>query len=325
MDILIDKENDGKTIKQLLLKDMGYSTHMLKKLKFSPDGILVNGQFKTVRYVLQEGDILSLACEDKEEDTSPYIIPVKLPINIAFEDEYLTVADKPHSMPAHPSLGHRDDTVANALAYRYKEKPYVFRPVNRLDRDTSGLMICANTRLAAYRLYQSMIGGKIKKSYIAILEGTPEKDEDILVSYMGRCEDSIVKRRIFEDHCENAKIAITAYRVIAKSEKYTVVVASPVTGRTHQLRLHFSSVGCAIAGDTMYGAESSEISRHALHSAYTSFPHPETSEILHLFSPLPEDIVYLIGCNMAGEIEHSIHDHIKHLMKQIEDYENKQL
>ena len=321
MDILIDKENDGKTIKQLLLRDMGYSTHMLKKLKFSPGGILVNGQFKTVRYVLCEGDLLSLACEDTEEDTSPYIVPVDLSIGIAYEDEHLTVADKPHSMPAHPSLGHKEDTVANALAYRYKDKPYVFRPVNRLDRDTSGLMICANTRLAAYRLYQSMICGNIQKAYIAILDACPKKDADVLVSYMGRCEDSIVKRRIFDSECEEAKIALTAYRIIAKTERYTVVAASPITGRTHQLRLHFASIGCPITGDTMYGYENPEMPRHALHSVYTSLPHPETGDSLKLYAPLPDDIKSLLGEDISARLETELDLHITALFGQIEEYE----
>lgn len=323
MDILIDKRIAGKNIKQLILGEMGYSSRMLKRLKFSPDGILVNGQFKTVRYELKEGDILSIACEDTEEDTSPYIIPVELQIGIAFEDEHLTVADKPHSMPAHPSLGHRDDTVANALAFRYNEKPYVFRPVNRLDRDTSGLMITANTRLAAFKLYQSMINGDIKKAYIAILDNAPEKASDILVSYMGRCSDSIIKRRICDENEADAKIAVTAYRIIAETDKHTVVLASPITGRTHQLRLHFSEIGCSITGDTMYGNESSDISRHALHSAYTSLPHPETKDLISLYSPLPEDMAQLLGTNTIEHIKNSLTEEVSLLMQQINDYEKQ--
>ncbi len=323
MDILIDNTIAGKTIKQLLLGEMGYSSRMLKRLKFSPDGILVNGQFKTVRYELKEGDVLSIACEDTEDDTSPYIIPVDLKIGIAYEDEHLTVADKPHSMPAHPSLGHRDDTVANALAFRYDQKPYVFRPVNRLDRDTSGLMITANTRLAAFKLYQSMIRGNIKKAYIAILDSAPPKDSDMIVSYVRRCEDSIVKRRVCEENDPDAKIAITAYRTIAKTENHTVVLASPITGRTHQLRLHFSDLGCAITGDTMYGKESADISRHALHSAYTSFPHPQSQNIITLYAPLPEDMVKLLDDTTVEMIQSSLETEISLLLEQINNYEEK--
>ena len=294
MDILIDSQKNGKTIKALLREEMGYSSGMLKKLKFSPGGILVNGEFKTVRYELREGDILSIACEDKDEDVSPYIIPSDISIGIAYEDSFVTVVDKPSNMPAHPSHGHRLDTVANALAFRYNNEPYVFRPVNRLDRDTSGLMITANNRLSAFKLYKSMINGKIKKLYIAVLDGHPENDEGCIKTYVCRCEDSIVKRRVCKAEDADAKEAVTLYKTICKNDRYTVVVASPITGRTHQLRLHFSHIGCPITGDTMYGNESTVISRHALHAFYLSFPHPETNNTVSCTADLPEDMRALI-------------------------------
>lgn len=299
MDILIDRENAGKTIRTLLRGDMGYSSGMLKKLKFSVGGILVNGEFKTVRYELKEGDILSIACEDKDEDVSPYITPVKLDIGIAYEDEQLTVVNKPYNMPAHPSFGHREDTVANALAYRYNNAPYVFRPVNRLDRDTSGLMLTANTRLSAFKLYQSMISGQIKKVYIAVLCGHLEEESGTVVTYVNRCDDSIVKRRICEADEEGSKKAVTKYKVLFTNEKYSVAIASPITGRTHQLRLHFSHLGCPIAGDTMYGTESADISRHALHAYALSFPHPESNRTICTYAEIPEDIKMLLGADIT--------------------------
>lgn len=295
MDILIDKENAGKNIRTLLRGDMGYSSGMLKKLKFSHGGILVNGEFQTVRYELSEGDVLSIACEDTDSDVSPYIIPFDLDIGIAYEDTHLTVVDKPHNMPAHPSFGHRDDTVANALAYRYSGEPYVFRPVNRLDRDTSGLMICARTRPAAFKLYKSMVNSDIKKVYIAVLSGKPENSQGIIRTYVSRCEDSIVKRRICSEKEDGAKEAVTVYKTLFCKAKYTVVAASPLTGRTHQLRLHFAHIGCPIAGDTMYGDPSPEIERHALHAAALRFPHPESGEILTVTSPIPRDMMKLTG------------------------------
>ena len=321
MDILINKEDAGKTIKKVLISDLGYSSRMIKKLKFSEGGILVNGQFKTVRYELKEGEILSLACEDTDEDTSPYIVPVQLDIGIAYEDEHLTVIDKPPLMPAHPSLGHKDDTAANALAYRYNGQPYVFRPVNRLDRDTSGLMITANTKHDAYKLYKSMINGDISKAYIAILDGYIEKDEDILVSYMSRCTDSIIKRRICAETEPDAKIAVTAYRVLMRCDGHSVVLASPVTGRTHQLRLHFSSIGYPICGDTMYGEYSNLIPRHALHSSYTSFIHPAGGDTVRLFSPLPQDMKNIIGNEKSDKIKEMLNEEIDLLMLQIKNYE----
>ena len=156
MKIIITSEKAGKTIKELLLRDMAFSGGLLKSLKARENGITVNGEHKTVRYTLCEGDVLILADEDREEDTSPYITPSDIPIGIAYEDDHVTVADKPYAMPAHPSYSHRDDTVANALAHRYSSAPYVFRPVNRLDGDFIGALGCFTISLgnSGFKLLQ---------------------------------------------------------------------------------------------------------------------------------------------------------------------------
>ncbi|MBQ4606177.1 MAG: RluA family pseudouridine synthase, partial [Clostridia bacterium] len=173
MEIRIHADWAGKTIREVLQRELGYSSNLIKKLKFSENGILVNGEFRTVRYVLTEGDRLALRVEDSAADVSPYTIPADLPIDVVFEDSWITVVNKPADMPAHPSLGHQLDTVSNALAWRYREKPYVFRPVNRLDRDTSGCMLTANTRDASYKMYTAMTTGQISKTYFAVLDGVP--------------------------------------------------------------------------------------------------------------------------------------------------------
>lgn len=290
MTIQIDATIAGKTIREYLRCDLGYSSGMLKRLKFMDGGITVNGRFVTVRYILQKGDVLALASEDREEDTCPYMIPVDLPLRIAYEDEYLTAVDKPPAMPAHPSHGHRLDTVANALAFRYADTPFVFRPVNRLDGDTSGLMLTARNRLAASKMYRHMIAGNIRKLYIAILCGTPKSSAGEIRLPLCRCGDSIIMRRVAQPDDAGAKNACTLYRVLTKNETYSVVLAAPITGRTHQLRVHFSAIGCPLAGDTMYGGADTDISRHALHAAHLAFPHPERDKIVSLYSPLPWDM-----------------------------------
>ncbi len=239
MTIHIDAAIAGKTIREYLRCDLGYSGGMLKRLKFMDGGITVNGEFVTVRYILQEGDVLALASEDREEDTCPYMIPVDLPLKIAYEDEHITAVDKPPAMPAHPSHGHRLDTVANALAFRYAGTPFVFRPVNRLDGDTSGLMLTARSRLAASKMYQHMTSGSIRKLYIAILCGTPKSPFGEIRLPLCRCGDSIIMRRVAQPDEAGAKDACTLYRVLAENETYSVVLAAPITGRTHQLRVHF--------------------------------------------------------------------------------------
>lgn len=293
MNITVTPDIAGITIREYLRGRLGYSSAMLKKLKFTEGGITVNGHFVTVRHVLSEGEVLSLLSEDREEDTSPYIIPSDVKIEIVYEDEHITAVNKPPFMPAHPSHGHRDDTVANALAARYTGAPYVFRPVNRLDRDTSGVMLTANSRLASYKMYRLMTEGKINKRYIAVLDGVPSEKCGRIESYMRRREGSIVER----EECPadaDGKYALTEYRVIYDNGIYSIVVASPITGRTHQLRVQFAGIGCPITGDSMYGSESELINRQALHAFITEFPYPMTGENLSLCANVPEDICELV-------------------------------
>lgn len=304
MDIVINNNYEGKLIREVLKKDLGYSMNLIKKLKFSPDGIKVNGEWVTVRYELKNGDVLSLATEDKPDDVSPYIIPVDIPIDVIYEDEYMTVVNKPYNMPSHPSHGHRMDTVANALAHRYSGSTYVFRPVNRLDRDTSGCMITANTKDASYKLYSSMVGGMIHKTYIAVLDSVPNEREGRIETYMHRRDESIIERENCSPDAPDAKPAVTKYRVICEKNGKCIVAAYPITGRTHQLRVHFSSVGCPIIGDTLYGGEGIDalIKRHALHSWRTTFPHPNDGRIISAYAEIPSDIKSLITSLGFGDI-----------------------
>lgn len=294
MDIIITSAEAGKTIREYLRGDLGYSSAMLKKLKFTDGGITVNGSFVTVRHVLRENEVLSLMSEDRVEDVSPYIIPSDVFIDVIYEDEYITAVNKPPFMPAHPSFGHRDDTVANALAARYKDVPYVFRPVNRLDRDTSGVMLTANSRLASYKMYRLMTEGRIKKTYIAVLDGVPAERCGRIESYMRRREGSIVER----EECtpgEGGKYALTEYRILLSDGTRCIVEASPVTGRTHQLRVQFAGIGCPITGDSMYGKEAETIPRQALHAVSSVFPHPQTGDTLSLTAKIPDDMRSLIA------------------------------
>ncbi len=295
MDIVIDKENSGKCLREFLLVDVGISVAMLKRLKFLPRGILIDGNHVTVRHVLKEGEILSIKIED--EEPSQNIVPSNIEVNIAYEDGDLVVLDKPPFMPTHPSHGHFDDTLANALCYRYRDEktPFVFRPINRLDRNTSGLVLVSRTRMAAARLSESMKNGGIKKEYVAILSGALPSDnqEGEIDTYIKREAESIITRTVCAEG-EGGDRAITKYKVIFSDGVHTVVSAVPVTGRTHQLRLHFAHLGASIVGDDMYGEESEYIERHALHARRLSFPHPETKETVALVSPLPEDMRRLI-------------------------------
>lgn len=309
MDIEISKTENGKTIRELLQSDFGFSRALIKKLKFKDGGILVNGSFVTVRHVLAAGEILSLAIEDEEDDTCPYMIPVDIPIEIIYRDKYIVAVNKPSGMPSHPSHGHRLDTVANSLAYLTDKKNFVFRPVNRLDRDTSGVMLTAEDRVSAYKMFTAMQNGEIKKRYIAVLDKIPEKRHGSICYNIKRSQDSIITREACGP--DEGKTALTEYDVIVCSQYGAVVAANPVTGRTHQLRVHFSKIGCPIVGDDLYGACASDINRHALHCVYTSFPHPSNGNKLELYAPLPHDMAEIINSRFGDAAVSEIEKYVK--------------
>ena len=306
---IIDDIHDGVSVKEYLFRVLGFSVAAVKRVKYREGGILVNGEPVTVRRILKEGDELALALEDRDEDENEYTVPVDIDVDVVFEDDYVTVVNKPPSMPSHPSLGHKDDTLANALAYRYRAAPYVFRPVNRLDRDTSGLMLIARDKISAGKLYYSMRRGEIKKSYVAALEGEIYPASGRIETYMCREGDSIVKRMVCDESAPGAKLAVTEYRTLFCNVNFSVVIATPVTGRTHQLRVHFASTGHPIVGDTMYGVASDFISRQMLHASSLSFPHPKTGERVSLTADFPVDFVFAL--NQMGIDPDSIKSNLK--------------
>ncbi len=288
MEKICSRELAGRTVKQML-SEMDISSKTVTALKKKPMGITVNGRCVTVRYVLCEGDILRLDITDTEP--SGNIIPSPIPIEILYEDSSLTAVNKPSLMPTHPSHGHFDDTLANALCH-YKGndgKPFVFRPVNRLDRNTSGAVLVANNRVSAARLSSALQNGKIEKRYLAVLCGVPTEEAGQLETYIRRREESIIYREICDER-PDADYALTRYRVLEISGGHALVMASPITGRTHQLRLHFAHIGCPILGDDLYGEPSSIITRQALHAYSLVLPHPETGEELSIVAPLPQDL-----------------------------------
>ena len=293
MQITVTAEYHGMPVRQFLRQELHLSSKMMKHLKFLSDGITVNGNRVTVRYALRTGDLLSLADGDCE---SAPIRPVELPIGILYEDSDLVVPNKPANMPTHPSHDHYDDTVANALAFRYADsgQGFVFRPVNRLDRNTSGLLLIARNRIAAGRLAESMQRGEIRKTYLAVLDGELCEDEGVIDACLHRTAKSIIVREVCSPDAPDADVAYTEYRTLARANGHTLVQARPLTGRTHQLRVHFAHLGHPITGDDLYGTPSPDICRHALHAYSLSFPHPTTREEIFLTAPFPQDFSDLI-------------------------------
>ncbi len=284
MTIHIPAEYDGRLLRSYLKLTLGLSTAVLAKLKNHERGILVNGERVTVRYVLRTGDVLELQDRDTAETATEHVIPCELPLSVLYEDDHVIALNKPADMPTHPSHGHLCDTLANALAYRYAEadEPFVFRPLGRLDRNTSGVVVAGKTRAASGCLGRSLKNGEVTKRYVAILVG--EMPDDRVVHTLAapiyhpnaRCDGSLgsIKRAVGSIDTDGAVYAETHYRVLAVGGGYTLVLCQPVTGRTHQLRVHFSHLGHPILGDDVYGEPSPLIGRHALHALSLSFPLP---------------------------------------------------
>lgn len=292
MEYTVEKEWDGRSVLDVIRYKLGISGSMLRHLKFLENGILLCGVRVTVRATVHEGDLLFLATDD--ETPQEGLLGVDLPIRILYEDSDLVVPDKPADMPTHPSHNHHEDTVANALAFRYGKMgvPFVFRPINRLDRNTSGLLLVARNRLAASSLSAAMRNGQIEKQYLAILDGVPPSEEGVIETYIRRTAESIIVRQNCAEG-EGGDLAVTRYRVLFRTETHALVAAAPITGRTHQLRVHFAGIGCPITGDDMYGTASDYIGRHALHAHTLSFPHPTSGETLLFRAPLHDDMAAL--------------------------------
>lgn len=284
-----------------LKKSISISRKSLTSLKFRDDGITVNGKHVTVRYILQSGDILSIADTDTEENASRNIPPSGILPDIIYEDGNILALKKPPYMPTHPSHGHNEDTLANTVAELYKRRniPFVFRPIGRLDRNTSGVVLCAKTKPASAYLTSAVRDGRFQKTYIAILSGELPDGEDLREIRRGikRAADSIIMRVVCDAPEGSPDFALTYYRVLAVSRdrSMTLVQAMPATGRTHQLRVHFASIGHHILGDDLYGQSSELIGRHALHAQKLSIPLPFGGEQMILTAPLPDDMNNIIN------------------------------
>ena len=294
MTLTIDKQDHGKTVKEYLFSDMHFSVSLVKKLKARSDGILLNGKHVTVRHMLRAGESLSINEKDSPNDVNETIEPSPISINILFENNDIMVIDKPAYMPTHPSHNHHYDTVANAVAHIYNERglPLVFRPMGRLDRNTSGIVVLAKNAISASFLSYSRRHEMIQKRYLALVCGRLDSHGEMQVidTHMKRSADSVIMRCVTDEADEGAMHAVTHWKSLYTSDEISIVEAIPKTGRTHQLRVHFAHIGHPILGDDIYGCASPYIGRHALHAAMLSIPLPYSEETVTFRSNIPDDI-----------------------------------
>lgn len=274
--LTVPAEFDGVQA-QVFLKVRGFSRRALIRLKQS-GGLTRNGELLRTVDVVRAGEELCVTLSDDSESAEPN---AALNAPVIYEDEDIVVFNKPPYMPVHPSIRHRGDTLANLFAAMYPGLP--FRPINRLDRNTSGLCVCAKNQYAA-----SVLSGTLSKVYYAVTCGTPPGDT--VDAPIGRAGDSIITRCVTAD----GQRAVTHYERAGGSSVHPLLRVTLETGRTHQIRVHLSHVGFPLCGDEMYGGDMSEIERHALHCGEVSFTQPVTGEKITLTAPLPEDMSELI-------------------------------
>lgn len=260
------------------LKRRGFSARLVTRLKFT-GGLTRNGSVLRSVDPVFTGEKIEVALPDGDVlEPNP-----DLHAEIAFEDEDVVVFDKPPNLAVHPSGGHYYDTLGNLFAAKYPG--VTFRPISRLDRDTSGLCVCAKNTLAA-----SMLAGKVDKIYYAAINGEILQSGEINAP-IARESDSIIKRCVRED----GKPAITLYKPILHANGRTLLEITLMTGRTHQIRAHFAYIGYPLCGDEMYGGDCSEIKRQALHCGKVMFSEPISGEQMTVESSLPEDIKKLFA------------------------------
>lgn len=274
------------------LKKKGYSRQIIIHLKKTEHGILQNGEWAYVRTPLVPGDVLKITLLEKS--ASEHILPVPMEPDIIYEDEDLLVVNKPFDMPVHPSIHNYDNTLANGMAYYFQQKgeTFIFRCINRLDRDTTGLLILAKNALSASILSNDMKTRKIHRTYQAVVSRIPVPASGTIDAPIARKEDSAIERCV---DFEKGEPAVTHYRTLETKENLALVELSLETGRTHQIRVHMQHIGCPLLGDYLYHPDFTLINRVALHSYSLTFDHPITGKSMYFCAPLPKDMAGLLS------------------------------
>ena len=282
----IDERAEEISVRSFL-KRQGLSTHLWRRLKHQ-GSLSVNGEpvLRATLAKLRGGDLLR--CEIPE---STAIEPEELPLDICYEDENLLIVNKPAQMLVHPIAKEQHGTLANAVAYYYetKKEPCVFHPTHRLDRNTTGLVLIAK-QPHIQSLLTDKDGLRFHRTYLAIAHGHFSDVEGTIDFPIRRKPGSFIEQ---ETH-EAGRSAITCYRVLAEEEEVSLVELQPVTGRTHQLRVHLAAVGHPILGDDLYGEPSPLIARQALHAYRLDLEHPVTRLPLTVEATLPDDFLHVM-------------------------------
>ena len=284
----ITSQLDGLEVNTLLRRELGLSGTILRRVKWLPDGITVDGVRVHARHRVRQGQRLQVRLSDPEHTPQP--LPAHGPLELVYEDADLAVVNKCPGVLVHPSHGHFSDTVGNFLMARYRAQGEAsgFHPVHRLDKGTSGLLVTSKHPHGQQRLAGQLHTGRFRRIYLAVCHGAPT--QQVIDAPIGRAPDSLIARRI-DPAGQSAR---TRCQVVRTFGDRSLIRLELDTGRTHQIRVHLAHIGCPLLGDTLYGQQGDPIHRPALHSAQVELAHPITGARLVLQAPLPQDMANLL-------------------------------
>lgn len=286
---IINDTSQGMELKEILYNEMKLSSRLVRKLKRSKN-ILVNGNKIPFHAKMRKGDKIEVIMEEAPNQFKPQCIP----LDIVYEDMDLLVLNKKPGIVVHPTKGHPMGTLANGVVYHMEQTGEAFkiRFVNRLDKDTSGLIIIAKNPFTQQELSKQMQENRVEKKYLAVVKGIIQEEKGTIDAPIGRLEESDILRRVHE----GGQPSVTHYEVVQRIKDATVVRLKLETGRTHQIRVHMSYIGYPLIGDTLYGyVDESLIGRQALHAENLAFDQPRTRERIEIRASIPVDIQELIS------------------------------
>lgn len=291
LEFVVTQECEGVRVDTLLRSRLHLSGTVIKRIKWLEDGILLDGVRVNTRVIPKVGQVLSVRLSDPERRSG--VVPTPGEVDIVYEDEDIVVVNKAAGVSVHPGPGHYADTLGNFLVYHFIQtgQQADFHPVHRLDRGTSGLLVCAKHAHAQERLKLQLHTPDFVRTYLAVCEGVPEPRAGVIDAPIGPVPGSLMAQRVYPD----GKPARTHYEVLHTVGEYSLVQMVLDTGRTHQIRVHMAYIGHALVGDFLYGRECPElIERTALHAHRLHFCHPVTGNEMDFQIPMPKDMGVLV-------------------------------
>jgi pseudouridine synthase, RluA family len=284
----LQAEDSGQKYLTILRHKFHFSLRILQRLK-QGEQVWINGKFTYLTARGKEGEMLSIQLFHDEKTN---ILGENLPLDILYEDEYLLVVNKPANQVVHPTHRYLTNTLGNAVVgyWERKGEHHLYRPIHRIDRNTSGVVIIAKNRFAHQQLAWQLERGHIRKRYFGFAEGIVLENEGTIDDPIGFAPDSFIKRQVQP----NGQPARTHYRVLRRYYNATFLEFILETGRTHQIRVHCAGFKHPLLGDDLYNGDTTLLSRQALHSSVYAFLHPATGLPLVIRAPFPEDLRNLV-------------------------------